>query len=184
MFKSGRHGPEFYQAVFKSLQESGTWNGEIWNRRKDGDVYPQWQTVRAITDGRGQVTHYVAVFTDISAIKKSQTELTRLAHHDALTDLPNRLLFTDRTEQALASALRHSSGCALLMIDLDHFKIVNDSLGHNIGDLLLKGVADRLQRLFGKGFTVARWEAMNLPCWSTIARARLKRRWLHSRCWR
>ena len=156
MFKSGRHGPEFYQAVFKSLQESGDWNGEIWNRRKDGEVYPQWQTVRAITDGKGQVTHYVAVFTDISAIKKSQTELTRLAHHDALTDLPNRLLFTDRTEQALASALRHSSGCALLMIDLDHFKIVNDSLGHNIGDLLLKRVADRLQRLFGKGFTVAR----------------------------
>ena len=156
MFKSGRHGPEFYQAVFKSLQENGDWQGEIWNRRKSGEIYPQWQIVRALTDSKGQVTHYVAVFTDISAIKKSQTELARLAHHDPLTELPNRLLFTDRTEQALASAQRHASGCALLMIDLDHFKIINDSLGHNVGDLLLKAVAERLQSVFGKGFTVAR----------------------------
>ncbi|MCF3193169.1 EAL domain-containing protein [Pseudomonas bubulae] len=156
MFKSGRHGPEFYQAVFKSLEESGEWHGEIWNRRKSGEIYPQWQTVRSITDDKGQVSHYVAVFSDISAIKNSQTELARLVHHDPLTDLPNRLLFTDRTEQTLASAQRHQTGCALLMIDLDHFKIINDSLGHNVGDLLLKAVAERLLRVFGKGFTVAR----------------------------
>ncbi|ASC87156.1 phosphodiesterase DibA [Pseudomonas fragi] len=156
MFKSGRHGPEFYQAMFKSIDEHGEWHGEIWNRRKSGEVYPQWQTVRAITDDKGQVSHYVAVFSDISAIKNSQTELARLVHHDPLTDLPNRLLFTDRTEQALASAQRHQTGCALLMIDLDHFKIINDSLGHNVGDLLLKAVAERLLRVFGKGFTVAR----------------------------
>jgi len=156
MFKSGRHGPEFYQAMFKTIDEHGEWHGEIWNRRKSGEVYPQWQTVRAITDDKGQVSHYVAVFSDISAIKNSQTELARLVHHDPLTDLPNRLLFTDRTEQALASAQRHQTGCALLMIDLDHFKIINDSLGHNVGDLLLKAVAERLLRVFGKGFTVAR----------------------------
>ena len=156
MFKSGRHGPEFYQAIFKSLEESGEWHGEIWNRRKSGEIYPQWQTVRSITDDKGQVSHYVAVFSDISAIKNSQTELARLVHHDPLTDLPNRLLFTDRTEQTLASAQRHQTGCALLMIDLDHFKIINDSLGHNVGDLLLKAVAERLLRVFGKGFTVAR----------------------------
>ena len=156
MFKSGRHGPEFYQAMFKSIDEHGEWHGEIWNRRKSGEVYPQWQAVRAITDDKGQVSHYVAVFSDISAIKNSQTELARLVHHDPLTDLPNRLLFTDRTEQALASAQRHQTGCALLMIDLDHFKIINDSLGHNVGDLLLKAVAERLLRVFGKGFTVAR----------------------------
>ena len=156
MFKSGRHGPAFYEAMFKSLQESGNWHGEIWNRRKSGEVYPQWQTVRAITDGNGQVSHYVAVFSDISAIKNSQTELARLVHHDPLTDLPNRLLFTDRTEQALAYSQRQQCGCALLLIDLDHFKIINDSLGHNVGDLLLKAVADRLHRVFGKGFTVAR----------------------------
>ena len=156
MFKSGRHGPEFYQAIFKSIAESGDWHGEIWNRRKSGEVYPQWQTVRPIIDDKGQVSHYVAVFSDISAIKNSQTELARLVHHDPLTDLPNRLLFTDRTEQALAAAQRHQTGCALLMIDLDHFKIINDSLGHNVGDLLLKAVAERLQSVFGKGFTVAR----------------------------
>ena len=156
MFKSGRHGPAFYEAMFKSIDESGDWHGEIWNRRKSGEVYPQWQTVRSITDDKGQITHYVAVFSDISAIKHSQNELARLVHHDPLTDLPNRLLFTERTEQALASAHRHQTGCALLMVDLDHFKIINDSLGHNIGDLLLKAVADRLLRIFGKGFTVAR----------------------------
>ena len=156
MFKSGRHGPAFYEAMFKSLQQSGDWHGEIWNRRKSGEVYPQWQTVRAIADDSGQVSHYVAVFSDISAIKNSQTELARLVHHDPLTDLPNRLLFTDRTEQALAYSQRQQCGCALLLIDLDHFKIINDSLGHNVGDLLLKAVADRLYRVFGKGFTVAR----------------------------
>ena len=156
MFKSGRHGPDFYQAMFKSIEESGEWHGEIWNRRQSGEIYPQWQTVRAIIDGSGQVSHYVAVFSDISAIKNSQTELARLVHHDPLTDLPNRLLFTDRTEQALAYSQRHQCGCALLLLDLDHFKIINDSLGHNVGDLLLKAVADRMHTLFGKGFTVAR----------------------------
>ncbi len=156
LFKSGRHGPEFYQSVFESLKNTGQWHGEIWNRRKSGEVYPQWQTIRSICDAKGQVSHYVAVFSDISAIKNSQTELMRLAHHDPLTDLPNRLLFTDRAEQALASAQRHKSGCALLMIDLDHFKIINDSLGHNVGDLLLKEVGERLLSVFGKGFTVAR----------------------------
>ena len=156
MFKSGRHGPAFYQDVFESLKNTGQWHGEIWNRRKSGEVYPQWQTIRSICDAKGQVSHYVAVFSDISAIKNSQTELMRLAHHDPLTGLPNRLLFTDRTEQALASAQRHKTGCALLMIDLDHFKIINDSLGHNVGDLLLKEVGERLLSVFGKGFTVAR----------------------------
>lgn len=156
MFKSGHHGPEFYQAVFESLEKTGEWHGEIWNRRKSGEIYPQWQTIRAVRDNKDQITHYVAVFSDISAIKNIQSELMRLAHHDPLTDLPNRLLFTDRAEQALAYAQRHKSGCALLMIDLDHFKIINDSMGHNVGDLLLKAVGERLTAVFGKGFTVAR----------------------------
>ena len=156
MFKSGHHGPEFYQAVFESLEKTGEWHGEIWNRRKSGEIYPQWQTIRAVRDNKDQITHYVAVFSDISAIKNTQSELMRLAHHDPLTDLPNRLLLTDRAEQALAYAQRHKSGCALLMIDLDHFKIINDSMGHNVGDLLLKAVGERLTAVFGKGFTVAR----------------------------
>ncbi|CAI8733344.1 diguanylate cyclase [Pseudomonas chlororaphis] len=156
MFKSGHHTADFYQAMFDSLNTTGEWSGEIWNRRKCGEIYPQWQTIRAIRDDDGQLSHYVAVFSDISAIKDSEHELAHLAHHDPLTDLPNRLLFTDRAEQALASAQIHKRGCALLMVDLDHFKMINDSLGHNVGDRLLKAVAQRLQGMFGPGITLAR----------------------------
>ena len=156
LFKSGRHSPDFYEQMFRALNQEGEWSGEIWNRRKSGEIYPQWQTIRVIHDDQGQVSHYVAVFSDISAIKHSEHELAHLAHHDPLTDLPNRLLFTDRAEQALASAQIHKRGCALLMLDLDHFKIINDSLGHNVGDQLLKAVGERLQGLFGPGVTLAR----------------------------
>lgn len=156
MFKSGHHPADFYQAMFATLNSIGEWSGEIWNRRKSGEIYPQWQTIRVIHDDRGQLSHYVAVFSDISAIKNSEHDLKHLAHHDPLTDLPNRLLFTDRTEQALTSAHLHKRGCALLMIDLDHFKMINDSLGHTIGDALLKAVAERLQAMFGPELTLAR----------------------------
>lgn len=156
LFKSGRHSAHFYQQMFQALESTGEWSGEIWNRRKSGEVYPQWQTIRVIHDDQGKVSHYVAVFSDISAMKNSEHELAHLAHHDPLTDLPNRLLFTDRAEQALASAQAHKRGCALLLMDLDHFKIINDSLGHNVGDQLLKLVAERLSGLFGPGVTLAR----------------------------
>ncbi|WP_283189601.1 phosphodiesterase DibA [Pseudomonas sp. PMCC200344] len=156
LFKSGHHPPAFYQAMFATLNSMGEWSGEIWNRRKSGEIYPQWQTIRVIDDERGRRSHYVAVFSDISAIKNSEHELTHLAHYDPLTDLPNRLLFTDRTEQALAAAQIHKRGCALLMIDLDHFKMINDSLGHSVGDQLLKGVAERLNAMVGPGITLAR----------------------------
>ena len=156
LFKSGRHSAHFYQQMFQALESTGEWSGEIWNRRKSGEVYPQWQTIRVIHDDQGKVSHYVAVFSDISAMKNSEHELAHLAHHDPLTDLPSRLLFTDRAEQALASAQVHKRGCALLLMDLDHFKIINDSLGHNVGDQLLKLVAERLSGLFGPGVTLAR----------------------------
>ncbi|MCP1442294.1 diguanylate cyclase (GGDEF)-like protein/PAS domain S-box-containing protein [Pseudomonas sp. GGS8] len=156
MFKSGHHPPGFYQAMFATLDSLGEWSGEIWNRRKSGEIYPQWQTIRLVHDEEGRRSQYVAVFSDISAIKNSEHELTHLAHHDPLTDLPNRLLFTDRAGQAVASAQAHKRGCALLMIDLDHFKLINDSLGHSVGDQLLKGVAERLNTLFGPGITLAR----------------------------
>ncbi len=156
MFKSGHHPPGFYQAMFAALDCLGEWSGEIWNRRKSGEIYPQWQTIRLIRDDQGQLSQYVAVFSDISAIKNSEHELTHLAHHDPLTDLPNRLLLTDRVGQAVASAQVHKRGCALLMIDLDHFKLINDSLGHSVGDQLLKAVAERLSALFGSGITLAR----------------------------
>ncbi|MHC8364607.1 phosphodiesterase DibA [Pseudomonas sp. ZT5P21] len=156
LFKSGHHPVDFYQRMFATLNSMGEWSGEIWNRRKSGEIYPQWQTIRLIHDDQGRLSHYVAVFSDISAIKNSEDELKHLAHHDPLTDLPNRLLFTDRTEQALSSAQHHKRGCALLMIDLDHFKMINDSLGHTIGDELLKIVAERLQAMSGAGITLAR----------------------------
>lgn len=156
MFKSGHHPPDFYQAMFVTLNSLGEWSGEIWNRRKSGEIYPQWQTIRLIHDDQGQFSQYVAVFSDISAIKNSEHELTHLAHHDPLTDLPNRLLLTDRVEQAVASAQIHKRGCTLLMIDLDHFKLINDSLGHRVGDQLLRAVAERLNTLFVPGMTLAR----------------------------
>jgi len=156
LFKSGHHPPSFYRSMFAALHSTGEWSGEIWNRRKSGEIYPQWQTIRIIHDDQGRHSHYVAVFSDISAIKNSEHELKHLAHHDPLTDLPNRLLFTDRVEQALASAQIHKRSCALLMIDLDHFKMINDSLGHTVGDQLLKAVAEHLKALFGPGITLAR----------------------------
>ncbi|WP_297842388.1 phosphodiesterase DibA [Pseudomonas sp.] len=155
-FKSGRHDPAFYHTMFTALHDSGQWSGEIWNRRKSGEIYPQWQSIRSIKDSRGAVSHYVAVFSDISAIKRSESEFMHLAHHDPLTELPNRLLFTDRTRQAVAYAQANKRGCALLLIDLDHFKNINDSLGHNVGDQVLKIVAGRLNGLFDNGMTLAR----------------------------
>ncbi|MDZ5602988.1 EAL domain-containing protein [Pseudomonas sp. RP23018S] len=155
-FKSGHHGPEFYRQIYTSLAQTGEWSGEIWNRRKRGEIYPQWQTIRAIRDDQGEVSHYVAVFSDISAIKHSEQELAYLAHHDPLTGLPNRLLFNDRVEQALGTAQSHKRGCALLLMDLDHFQSINDGLGHTLGDQLLKRVAERLSHWLGAGVTLAR----------------------------
>ncbi|MFJ9990714.1 phosphodiesterase DibA [Pseudomonas putida] len=155
-FKSGRHGAPFYQQIYATLAEKGEWSGEIWNRRKSGEIYPQWQTICAIHDDSGELSHYVAVFSDISAIKHSEQELAYLAHHDPLTGLPNRLLFNDRAEQALAAAQANKRGCALLLLDLDHFQSINDSLGHTIGDQLLKLVGERLQEQLGSGVTLAR----------------------------
>ncbi|HYQ51572.1 MAG TPA: EAL domain-containing protein, partial [Pseudomonas sp.] len=155
-FKSGHHGVAFYQQIYTALTEMGEWSGEIWNRRKSGEIYPQWQTIRAIRDDSGELTHYVAVFSDISAIKHSEQELAYLAHHDPLTGLPNRLLFNDRVEHALAAAEANKRGCALLLLDLDHFQSINDGLGHAIGDQLLKLVGDRLRDLLGNGVTLAR----------------------------
>ncbi|MBC3467621.1 phosphodiesterase DibA [Pseudomonas sp. RW10S2] len=155
-FKSGRHGAPFYQQIYAALAEKGEWSGEIWNRRKSGEIYPQWQTICAIRDDSGELSHYVAVFSDISAIKNSEEELAYLAHHDPLTGLPNRLLFNDRAEQALAAAQANKRGCALLLLDLDHFQSINDSLGHTIGDQLLKLVGERLREQLGSGVTLAR----------------------------
>ena len=156
MLKSGRHDKSFYDSLWSALQNRGAWSGEVWNRRKSGEIYPQWQCIRVIHDELGEISHYVAVFSDISALKRSQRELDYLAHHDPLSNLPNRLLFTERVERALERAKIDEQGGAVLLIDLDHFKNINESLGHNIGDLLLKDVGERLGQQLGKRMTLAR----------------------------
>ena len=144
ILRSGQHDKSFYQALWAKLLESGQWQGEIWNRRKNGELYPQWLTISAIKNEEDQLSHYVGVFTDISQLKQSQDRLERLAHFDPLTNLPNRLLIKSRLKHALELAQRHEHRVAVLFIDLDHFKTVNDSLGHPAGDELLMEVAQRL----------------------------------------
>ncbi|MBI3772804.1 MAG: EAL domain-containing protein [Gammaproteobacteria bacterium] len=155
LLRSHRHDENFYNKMWEEIKRLGIWRGEIWNRRKNGEVFPVWQTVSAIHDN-GSVTHYVSVFSDISAIKDSEEKLNFLAYHDPLTELPNRLLMQDRLKQAIERADREKQQIAVMLIDLDHFKNVNDSLGHLKGDELLQTVAARLKEQVRKEDTVAR----------------------------
>ena len=156
VLRSGRHDDEFHDDMWRTIKEEGRWRGEIWNRRKNGEVFPVWQAVSTIKDDEGKVSHYVSVFSDISSIKQTQEQLNYLAYHDPLTDLPNRLLFNDRLTHAMERAARAQCQLAVLFIDLDNFKNVNDSLGHPVGDELLIKVASRLRNLSRKDDTVAR----------------------------
>lgn len=156
ILSSGRQGPEFYEQMWRSINETGQWQGEIWDRRKNGEVYPEWLNISVIKDGNGEVANYVAVLSDITAIKQAEERLQYLAHHDLLTDLPNRLLFQDRLQQALAQARREGGMLGVLFLDLDRFKLINDTLGHNFGDLLLKAVAERLAGCLRLSDTFAR----------------------------
>ena len=156
MLKSGRHGKSFYDEMWRKLREEGGWQGEIFNRRKDGEVYPEWLTINAVRDASDTVQHYVAIFSDISAIKSSQRKMEYLASHDSLTGLPNRGLLMDRLKHAILGARRKGHRLALMFIDLDNFKTINDSLGHDVGDLLLKEAAERLQKCVRDADTLAR----------------------------
>ncbi len=156
LFRSGRHDAAFYRAMWSVLLASGKWSGEIWDRRKDGTIYPKLMTITAVYDQHKQVTHYVAIFRDISALKQSEQEIHQLAFYDALTGLPNRRLLLDRLQQAMALGTRTSAYGALLFLDLDHFKTVNDTRGHAAGDKLLVAVARRLQSCVREGDSVAR----------------------------
>jgi diguanylate cyclase (GGDEF)-like protein/PAS domain S-box-containing protein len=157
ILKSGRHGPEFYQAMWDSLQQTGEWSGEIWDRRKDGSHYPKWMNINVVRDvPGGPVTHYLASFNDLSASKVAEERIRLLAYHDPLTGLPNRLLLTDRLAHALAMAKRRQGHVAVLYIDLDRFKNVNDSLGHAVGDKLLWEIAHRLNICVREEDTVSR----------------------------
>jgi diguanylate cyclase (GGDEF)-like protein/PAS domain S-box-containing protein len=154
--RSTRHDEAFYEGLWRDLADTGFWRGEIWNTRKNGDLYLEWLTVSAVRDDAGAVTHFVGVFSDITKAKESQDKLDHLAHHDALTALPNRLLFHDRLQHALVRAAREEEQLAVLFIDLDRFKNVNDTLGHHVGDELLKQVAKALAARLRDGDTLAR----------------------------
>jgi diguanylate cyclase (GGDEF)-like protein/PAS domain S-box-containing protein len=153
---SGRHGAAFYTAMKDSITKTGVWRGEVWNRRKNGKVYPEWLTITAVRNALGAVTHYVSTLTDITSRKAAEDEIKNLAFFDPLTRLPNRRLLLDRMKQALASSTRNRRYGALLFVDLDNFKTLNDTLGHFIGDLLLQQVAQRLATCVREGDTVAR----------------------------
>ena len=156
ILQSGRHDAAYYAEMWQTLQKSGQWVGEIWNKRKGGEIYPERLTIGAVRDSAGEVSHYVGVFSDISDIKRSQERLDFLAHHDALTGLPNRLLFNHRLSHSIDLARRHQRQLAVLFIDLDHFKNVNDTLGHDLGDELLKSVAATLSTQLRRSDTLAR----------------------------
>ena len=154
--RSARHDAAFYEAMWNELKASGFWRGEIWHQRKNGEVYLEWLTISAVRDTRAVTTHYVGVFSDITLIKESQEKLDHMAHHDPLTALPNRLLFHDRLQHALLRAARDQEQLAVLFIDLDRFKNVNDTLGHHVGDELLQKVAGQLAARLREGDTLAR----------------------------
>ncbi|MDD2924599.1 diguanylate cyclase [Rhodoferax sp.] len=156
LLSSGRHGPEFYQVLWQSLLTQGYWSGEMWNRRKDGQTFVQMQHISAVTNDKGEVVQYVSLFSDITARKAQEAQLNHLAHFDSLTGLPNRALHADRLQQAMAQVLRRGKTLALVFLDLDGFKAINDTHGHAAGDHLLVALAQRMKQGLREGDTLAR----------------------------
>lgn len=156
MLQSGRHDADFYAAMWATIQLEGVWHGEIWNQRKNGEIYPEQITITAVKGSTGPVTHYVAVLRDITERKQLEKEIAQLAFFDTLTQLPNRRLFNDRLNQSLARAQREQSSLALMFIDLDKFKPINDTYGHEAGDSVLQAVARRIESSLRASDTAAR----------------------------
>lgn len=156
ILKSGYQDSSYYAAMWKTLHDKGYWRGEVWNRKKTGEVYPEILTISAVYGAQNEITHYIGIFTDITILKEHQRYLERIAHYDALTQLPNRTLLLDRLQQAMAHAQRNSSMLAVCYLDLDGFKPINDHYGHAAGDRLLLKVAVRLKEDLRDGDTIAR----------------------------
>ena len=153
---SGRHDWNFYAILWRSLIEKGHWYGEVWNKRKNGEVYAVLQTISTVTDELDHSTKYVALFSDISLLKENERQLETLAHYDVLTTLPNRVLFADRLNQAMVQAQRRRDLLAVIYLDLDGFKAINDRYGHPVGDQLLFALAGRMKQTLREGDTIAR----------------------------
>ncbi|AGY75295.2 EAL domain-containing protein [Clostridium autoethanogenum DSM 10061] len=156
ILKSGRHDKTFYLNMWHSLSTNGYWEGEIWNKKKNGKIYPKWMSITSLKGSDGAVENYISISTDISKIKKTEDKLHSLAYYDLLTGIPNRTLFYERLERSLIRANDNKKAVALLFMDLDGFKVINDSLGHAAGDLLLKEVAARIKSSIRKSDTVSR----------------------------
>jgi PAS domain S-box-containing protein len=156
ILQSGRHDKEFYTAMWETLVKENVWSGEMWDRRKDGSTYPKWLTISTVRDENGEITNYVAIFMDISERKRAEDEIQRLAFYDTLTELPNRRLLMDRLIQSLLTSERSGTFGALLFMDMDNFKVLNDTQGHDVGDMLLIEVAQRLRGCVRESDTVAR----------------------------
>lgn len=156
ILKSGRQDAVFYQRLWGVLQDTGNWQGEIWNKRKNGSIYPAWLAITTVRDQKGRLQNYIAAFADISEHKHAEERIRQLAYYDSLTGLANRSLFYDRLEQAIIQAKRNQNKLALLFIDLDRFKEVNDTLGHDAGDTLLKTVAARIRSCLREADVLAR----------------------------
>jgi diguanylate cyclase (GGDEF)-like protein/PAS domain S-box-containing protein len=156
MLSSGRHARSFYQDMWKNIERCGKWQGEIWNRRKNGEMYPEWLSITAVSDATGNVTHYIGVFSDMTERKKNEAHIQHLSLHDPLTNLPNRLFMQERLNEALAQSQRINSHTAVLFVNLDRFRNINDTLGNELGDALLQQVAQRSQSLLRDTDTVSR----------------------------
>lgn len=156
ILRSGKHDKEFYEKMFETLEKEGHWRGEIWNRKKSGEIYVQRLTISVIHDLSGKVSNYVSVFSDITEERREKDRATHRAYHDALTELPNRVLLMDRLQNSIQHTSRQSRVPVILFLDLDHFKPVNDTYGHLMGDLLLTEIAMRLRKATRESDTVAR----------------------------